>query len=198
MASQQLNIRISEEEHQHLENLALQTEGILTKQAVARLLIKHAIATGWKPLTASDTLVERRGDTPARVGPLSETSKAVSSSSKKELLINKSVSTSIPEKLEPYGELIKEFWKIKKGSKGQTAWTRLMGQLTKLLDRYGDTVTRDQLELAINGKWSGIEVSRYEQFLPKGTAPKREKPKELTQEERDARHMEHLKKLGLV
>ena len=80
MASQQLNIRISEEEHQHLENLASQTEGILTKQAVARLLIKHAIATGWKPLTLSDTLVERRGDTPARVDPLSGASKAVTSS----------------------------------------------------------------------------------------------------------------------
>jgi len=158
MASQQLNIRISEEEHQHLEDLASQTEGILTKQAVARLLIKHAIATGWKPLTSGPN-TQTMGEPAAR--------RASYSSSKKELLTNKSVSMSIPEKLEPYGELIKEFWKIKKGSKGQTAWTRLMGQLTKLLDRYGDTVTRDQLELAINGKWSGIEVSRYEQFLPK-------------------------------
>ena len=76
----------------------------------------------------------------------------------------------ISEKLEPFEQLIREFWKIKKGSKGQTAWARLMGQLSTLLDRYGSTVTRDQLELAINGKWAGIEVSRYEQFLPKGAS----------------------------
>ena len=87
--------------------------------------------------------------------------------SNKEVLTNKLVSMAIPERLEPYSELIREFWKIKKGSKGKTAWSRLTGQLAKLLDQYGDTVTRDQLELAINGKWSGIEVSRYEQFLPK-------------------------------
>ena len=66
MASQQLNIRISEEEHQHLENLASQTEGILTKQAVARLLIKHAIATGWDPLDRSGTLgVQSAAGTPS-------------------------------------------------------------------------------------------------------------------------------------
>ena len=38
-----------------------------------------------KGLTASDTMVERRGDTPARVDPLSEASKAVSSSSSSSL-----------------------------------------------------------------------------------------------------------------
>ena len=119
--------------------------------------------------------------------------------SSKEELTNKLVSKSmeIPEQLEPFGQLIREFWKIKKGSKGQTAWTRLMGQLSKLRERYGDTVTRDQLELAINGKWSGIEVSRYEQFLPKGVVPKREKPKEITPEEKEAKHQAWLKKMGL-
>ena len=43
-----------------------------------------------------------------------------------------------------------------------------MGQLKKFVDQYGDSVVRDQLELAINGKWKGIEVSRYEQLKPKG------------------------------
>ena len=185
----QLNVRIPDD---LMNRLDAAKPDYLDRKGFLCLLIEQSLDSGFKlgkPSSAQAAEPER-GE--------GFTSKAVSSSSNKDLLTNKSVSMSIPEKLEPYGELIKEFWKIKKGSKGQTAWTRLMGQLTKLLDRYGDTVTRDQLELAINGKWSGVEVSRYEQFLPKGTAPKREKPKELTQEERDARHMEHLKKLGLV
>ena len=118
--------------------------------------------------------------------------------SNKEILTNnKSVSMVISEKLEPFEQLIREFWKIKKGSKGQTSWSRLMGQLSTLLDRYGSTVTRDQLELAINGKWAGIEVSRYESFLPKGITPKRERPKEITPEEKEANHQAWLKKMGL-
>ena len=56
MATQQLNIRISEEEASHLETLASRTAGILTKQAVARLLIQHSIATGWDPLDRSSML----------------------------------------------------------------------------------------------------------------------------------------------
>ena len=100
MASQQLNIRISEEEHQHLEDLASQTEGILTKQAVARLLIKHAIATGWDPLDRSGTL----GVQIAAGTPSSSTStsipKSINSKSKKE-----------GRKRQEYPEAFEVFWK---------------------------------------------------------------------------------------
>ena len=163
MASQQLNIRISDEEHQHLENLASQTEGILTKQAVARLLIKHAIATGWQPLT-SDPIPQTMGEPAAR-----RASNTLSSSSK---IIKPIVSMSLSAELEPEAELIREFWRIKKGSKGETAWKLLTGELLKIRSKHGNTVMREQLELAINGKWQGITLRNYENFAaPKGNTP---------------------------
>ena len=73
---------------------------------------------------------------------------------------------SVNARLTKFESLILEFWRVKKGSKGETAWKRLQGQLEKFLDAYGDSVVHDQLELAINGKWAGIEFSRYEQFKP--------------------------------
>ena len=67
---------------------------------------------------------------------------------------------------------IEEFWKVKKGSKGETAWKLLNAELTKLQAKYGDAVVEEQLQLAINGKWAGIRLSNYEQFkAPKGNAP---------------------------
>ena len=73
---------------------------------------------------------------------------------------------SVNARLTKFESLILEFWRVKKGSKGETAWKRLQGQLERFLDTYGESVVHDQLELAINGKWAGIEFSRYEQFKP--------------------------------
>ena len=165
MASQQLNIRISEEEHQHLEDLASQTEGILTKQAVARLLIKHAIATGWQPLT-SDPMTQTMGEPAAR-----RASNTLRSSSK---IIKPIVSMSLSAELEPEAELIREFWRLKKGSKGETAWKLLTGELLKIRSKHGNTVMREQLELAINGKWQGITLRNYENFSAPKTATTRQ------------------------
>jgi hypothetical protein len=167
MATQQLNIRISEEEALHLESLASQTDGILTKQAVARLLIQHAIATGWSPL-------DRQGDSlimgePAarRASKEVSTTNVVSTSSKK-----KNKSQEINQCLEQHADLIREFWTLKAGSRGETAWKLLMAELGKLQAKYGDAVVREQLQLAINGKWQGLSLSRYEQFkTPRGHTP---------------------------
>jgi hypothetical protein len=159
MATQQLNIRISEEEAAHLEALALQTAGILTKQAVARLLIQHSIATGWHPLT-SDPTTQTMGEPAAR--------RASSSNSSSKSSKNKSI-CAIPTNLEPHTDLIRDFWRIKKGSKGEVAWKLLMGELEKIRAKHGSTVVVEQLQLAINGKWQGIQLKNYEQFLPKGT-----------------------------
>ena len=93
-------------------------------------------------------------------------SKAVTTSSKK--TFNKRINTPI----EQHEELIKEFWKGKGGAKSDTAWKLLMTELEKLQKDHGDAVVREQLQLAINGKWKGIQASRYEQFKsPKGNAP---------------------------
>ena len=108
---------------------------------------------------------------------------------------------SVNGPLKKFESLILEFWRVKKGSKGETAWKRLQGQLQKFLDAYGDDVVKDQLELGINGKWAGIEFSRYEQFKPTGkNAPKRVERKLSPEEEaakKEADHKAWLKSLNL-
>jgi hypothetical protein len=85
------------------------------------------------------------------------------------------VSMSFPAELEPETDLIKEFWRLKKGSKGETAWKLLTGELLKIRSKHGSTVMREQLELAINGKWQGITLKNYETFsAPKGNAPRQQ------------------------
>ena len=76
----------------------------------------------------------------------------------------------------PYSALVEDFWRVKKGSKGQTAWERLMRNLLYFLEKYGEAVLKDQLELAINGKWNGIEPARYEQFKAAGKPPEAKHP----------------------
>jgi len=79
---------------------------------------------------------------------------------------------SIPAELEPERQLIEEFWRIKKGSKGETAWKLLMTELDKIRKKHGLGVVHEQLQLAINGKWQGVTLKNYEQFsAPKGNTP---------------------------
>jgi hypothetical protein len=166
MALQQLNIRISDEEHQHLESLASQTEGILTKQAVARLLIQHSIVTGWQPLT-SDPIPQTMGEPAARRASSSKEEKNTNPLTNK----SKSAKKEIPFGLEEHSEQIAEFMRVKKGSKGETAWKLLIGELEKIRAKYGSAVVAEQLQLAINGKWQGVQLSNYERFLPKAASP---------------------------
>ena len=79
---------------------------------------------------------------------------------------------SIPVLLEKHEGLIREFWKSKGGAKSDTAWKLLMTELEKLQKAYGDAVVKEQLELAINGRWKGVSMRLYEQFkAPKGNTP---------------------------
>ena len=72
-------------------------------------------------------------------------------------------SRAVAEELLPLAGLVDEFWRAKKGSRGDTAWKLLMTELLKIRQRYGEAVVREQLQLAINGKWAGITLLRYEQ-----------------------------------
>ena len=150
MSYTQLNVRIAEVEHEYLEQLASQTVGILTKAGVVRLLVQHAMATGWSPLDKAATPLIM-----AEAAPRRGSSILTSSNTYKQ---------EVSKCLEEHGELIREFWRIKKGSRGDTAWKLLMTELTKLKEKHGDAVVKEQLQLAINGKWAGISLARYEQF----------------------------------
>ena len=103
----------------------------------------------------------------------SERSPSTSISNKKNTLKDKSIYPN----LEQHEELIRMFWRVKKGSKSDQGWKLLNTELTKIQERYGDTVVHEQLELAINGLWKGVSLRLYEQYLPKGQikAPARQK-----------------------
>lgn len=67
-------------------------------------------------------------------------------------------------------DLIRDFWRVKGGSKGDRAWSLLLTELTKIQDIHGDAVLRQQLELAINGKWKGVTLANLERFTKPTTA----------------------------
>ena len=71
-----------------------------------------------------------------------------------------------PEPLKPFKDAIDAYWRVKQGSKSDTAWNRLMNNLLKFLDKYGKDVVEEQLGRAESGKWKGIELSNYENMQP--------------------------------
>ena len=103
------------------------------------------------------------GEPAARQGSIkSNTNKTNTNKTNKNNYIN--------DELQQHEALIQEFWRIKKGSRGQTAWNLLMTELMKLLKGHGHAVVAEQLTAAINGKWQGVSCSRYEQFKPAAKA----------------------------
>jgi len=116
-------------------------------------------------------LLDQALDSSGTLG-LAEEPKASPSSSSSYSSIKKNTKKEINQCLEQHEELIREFWAAKGGSRGDTAWKLLMTELSKLHDAYGPAVVAEQLQLAINGKWQGISLARYEQFkAPRGGAP---------------------------
>lgn len=97
--------------------------------------------------------------------------------------------------LEAHTTLIRDFWRTKKGSKGEQAWKLLQTGLTAIQAQYGDSVVKEQLELAINGRWQSITLANYERFKP---AEVTKKVKRMTEAEKEAAHEQRLKEWGLV
>ena len=98
MALTTLTVRVDQEELDFLDRLALQHEGILSKQGVVRLLLQHAQAAGWDPLDRSGTLgVQSAAGTPSTSTSIP---KSINSKSKKE-----------GRKRQEYPEAFEVFWK---------------------------------------------------------------------------------------
>ena len=81
----------------------------------------------------------------------------------------------VPDELAQHLELIDEFWRVKKGSKSQTAWNILMTELKKIQAAYDDERLEEQLGLAINGLWNSVTLRNLQRFeTPKEKAAKEE------------------------
>lgn len=104
----------------------------------------------------------------------------------------------IDSQLEKHCDLIRDFWKTKKGSKGERAWQLLMTGLKAIQLNYGDAVVQEQLELAINARWASVTLANYERFKPADKAKKVTFISDLTQEEREERHQKRLEEWGLI
>ena len=171
----------------------------LSTSGFAALLIEQGL-TGWLNYAPTVSVRETPSSTGTKAQPSSEvrqTSQEVQSSSQEHTEKNSSVVflgdgvgrepegggrkgpsfiKATPEKLTPFQALIDDYWRVKQGSKGKIAWDRLMRNLTAFLDKYGEAIVRDQLELAVNGKWMGIELARYEQLKASGKPPETKHP----------------------
>ena len=180
-----LGVRVSCTEDKFIKSVASQTGGVLSKSDVVRLLIQDAMRKGWTPLAhfvdlpsvapcpagAGDTgVIEIAAD-----GCVNNTQTAVKKTSSTPTSVGIDVGRGVqrgtpkkgyPEQLKPFKDAIDAYWRVKQGSKSDTAWTRLMNNLLKFLDKYGKDVVEEQLGKAESGKWKGIELSNYESMQP--------------------------------
>lgn len=180
-----LGVRVSCTEDEFIKSVASQTKGVLSKSDVVRLLIQDAMRKGWTPLAhlvdlpnvalcpagAGDTeVVEIAADECVKI-----TQTAVEKTSSPPTTVGVDVGRGVqrgtpkkgvPDSLKPFEDAIRAYWRVKQGSKSDTAWNRLMNNLLKFLDKYGKDVVEEQLGKAESGKWKGIELSNYESMQP--------------------------------
>lgn len=81
---------------------------------------------------------------------------------------------ALPEELKPLSDLIRDFWRVKRGSKGERAFALLETGLKAIHDADGHDAVKHQLELAINGKWQSVTFANYEKFKPQPKAWEKE------------------------
>ena len=140
-------------------------EGLRKKQVMPKLPAYRVGAAGTPEGSAVQT------STLQQPSQSSEVVKAVSSKGE-----NLKEPLSLIPKLQKFENLVREFFRLKKGSKSKTAWSHLMTGLGQIQEKYGDTVVEEQLMAAINGRWTGITLRNYEQFGVTQSKPWRKEP----------------------
>ena len=168
-------VRLSPDEHEYLDGLASQTEGILTKAGVMRVLIRQAKATDWNPLTSASGFQTMGEPAPRRGSSTSKEDSSIEVSfclepEKPKAKSNPFKHAELHPELECARETFVRFGKAKKGDRGEHGAKLAATGLRKIGEKYGWDVARDQLDLAINNRWNGISLSNYEKFLPKAAA----------------------------
>ena len=165
IASRNITVSVSEASCEFIDQLASQHEGTITKQGVVRLLLQQAEQIGWDPIDNPLTLDRRAAASLSN----SSSSSSIKETSKKKSLVRGIVKGDLPSELVPFADLIAEFWKGKKGSKGETALNLLITNLSRIHAKYGADVVKEQLQLGISAKtWNSITLTNYERFALKG------------------------------
>ena len=171
MAHIALAVRIAPEESDYLDRLALQHEGILSKQGVVRLLLQYAERIGWDPLDTSCTLV-KASPAPQEEGegfaysnsssneeefkqPLDK--KAKKEKTKDPFAVRVISPDLVPADLLDCQQLLPEFWSVKKGVRSESVWNRVCDRLRA----WTPEERRKSLEASISAGWGDI-------YEPKG------------------------------
>ena len=142
-----------------------QATGLRNKSAVVRDLID----TARQGLTLSATLGKPSAETAAKpeqekVLPLNSlTTKEEKRSKDKNKAAN--YVFSVPPELEEVKADLLEYWReYKKGRKSRAAGGMLITGCQAILEKYGATVLKEQIQLACANNWQSITLKGYEQF----------------------------------
>jgi len=162
MGNSVFGLRLSESEHAYLDGIASQTDGILSKAGVLRVLVRHAQASGWDPLGASGTLglAEATKASPSSSSYIEENTNNSSSikkeggaGGKRDPYAVKAISPDlVPDDLLDCQQLLPEFWAAKKGTRSQGVWNRVCGKLRQ----WTPNQRREALERAISSGWGDV------------------------------------------
>jgi hypothetical protein len=187
---QQLNVRIADEEAEALSRIASQSNGILTKQGVVRLLIRQAMTSNWDPLDNAATLGAPDGtkgatstsSIPIEVIPTRSRNKKGDARGKRDPYTFKAISADlVPSDLLDCQQLLPEFWAVKKGTRSQGVWNRVCGKLRG----WTPEQRREALERAIASGWGDV-FEPQSQPAPRTAAGGGRKPLDQLASEMDA------------
>lgn len=159
-----LRIEIPDELHQRID---AQKPEYLDRKGFVCLILDQALDSGVRLGKPSlDRSQDERGE-----GFTSTSSNSINtnSSSIKDISITKNKAAkyvfSVPPELDAVKTELLEFWKdYKDGKKTRAAGAMLITGCQAILDKYGVSVLREQIELACANNWQGITLKGYEQY----------------------------------
>ena len=139
----------------------------LSTSTFCAVLVEQGLDRGARLIEPSrDRQPDERG-----VGSISTSSNSINtnSSSIKDISITKNKAAkyvfSVPPELDAVKTELLEFWKdYKDGKKTRAAGAMLITGCQAILDKYGVSVLREQIELACANNWQGITLKGYEQY----------------------------------
>ena len=145
-----------------MQQLKDRTPKFMSVTAVANLLIHNALNEVDSPITLkTEPLAQLARE---RRGLNKEEEERVRALSLEGLPVPPAEQKLVDPALEVHTLLIRDFWKVKKGSKGDRAWKLLMTGCLAIQEKYGDAVLVAQLNEGTNAKWNGISLEKYEQY----------------------------------
>ena len=159
-----LRIEIPDELHQRID---AQKPEYLDRKGFVCLILDQALDRGVRLGKPSlDRSQDERGE-----GFTSTSSNSITSNSSsiKDISITKNKAAkyifSVPPELDAVKTELLEFWKdYKDGKKTRAAGAMLITGCQAILDKYGVSVLREQIELACANNWQGITLKGYEQY----------------------------------